>query len=88
MYLTHFGRVGDVTRLGALQLELLERMVELGRAERQSPDRQAALERGLLAICTASLAEHGCRLDPAAIAALLSMDIKLNAQGLAVWLDR
>lgn len=88
MYLTHFGRVGDVTRLGALQLELLERMVELGFAERQSPDRHAALERGLLAICTDSLAEHGCRLDPDAIAALLSTDIELNAQGIAVWLDR
>jgi len=88
MYLTHFGRVGDVARLGALQLELLQRMVELGRAEQRAPDRHAALRHGLLALYTDSLAEHGCRLDAAAIAGLLAMDIELNAQGIAVWLDR
>jgi glyoxylase-like metal-dependent hydrolase (beta-lactamase superfamily II) len=88
MYLTHFGRVGDVARLGALQLELLQRMVELGRAEQHSPQRHAALERGLLAIYSASLADHGCRLDAARISGLLAMDIELNAQGIAIWLER
>ena len=88
MYLTHFGRVGDVARLGALQLELLERMVALGHALRDAPARHAALKRGLLEIYTDSLAGHGCRLDPAAIAALLATDVELNAQGIAVWLDR
>ncbi len=88
MYLTHFGRVGDVARLGALQLELLRRMVVLGRAEQQSPQRHAALKRGLQSIYVDSLAAHGCGLDEATVCGLLAMDIELNAQGMAVWLDR
>ena len=31
---------------------------------------------------------HGCALDDAAVIAVLAMDIELNAQGLACWLDR
>ena len=32
--------------------------------------------------------QHGCVLDDAAVVAVLAMDIELNAQGLACWLDR
>jgi glyoxylase-like metal-dependent hydrolase (beta-lactamase superfamily II) len=88
MYLTHFGRVGDVPRLGALLLDLLQRTVVLGEAERHAADRDAALRRGLLAIYVESLAAHGCRYSEAQIAELLALDVELNAQGLAIWLDR
>ena len=88
MYLTHYGRVTDVQRLGRLLLALLQRMVALGLAERHNPDRHAALQRGLLAMSVDSLAAHGCTLDSTRIAALLAMDIELNAQGMALWLDR
>jgi len=88
MYLTHYGRVGDVQRLGALLLELLQRVVALGRAHRHSVDRHAVLQCGLLAIYADSLAAHGCTLDAARIAELLAMDVELNAQGMAIWLDR
>jgi len=88
MYLTHFGRVGDVPRLGALLLELLQRMVALGEAERHAPGRDAALRRGLLAIYVQSLAAHGCAMGEARIGELLALDVELNAQGMAIWLDR
>jgi glyoxylase-like metal-dependent hydrolase (beta-lactamase superfamily II) len=88
MYLTHYGRVGDVPRLGALMLGLLQRMVVLGQAQRHAADRHAALKRGLLAMYVESLAAHGCSFDAARIAELLAIDIELNAQGMAVWLDR
>lgn len=88
MYLTHYGRVGDVQRLGRLMLGLLDGMVALGQAVRQAPDRHAALKRGLLDLYVHSLAAHGCPYTPERIAELLAIDIELNAQGMAVWLDR
>jgi glyoxylase-like metal-dependent hydrolase (beta-lactamase superfamily II) len=88
MYLTHYGRVGDVPRLGALLLSLLQQLADLGRAERSHPQRHEALKRGQLQIFAASLAAHGCTMDEATIAQLLAIDLELNAQGLAVWLDR
>lgn len=88
IYLTHFGRIGDVQRLGAQLLALIDELVALGRACRHAPERHAALKAGQLEIFTRHLAAHGCTMAPDAIAQLLAMDLDLNAQGLAIWLDR
>lgn len=88
IYLTHFGRVTEVPRLGALLLGLLEEMTGLGRAERSAADRHEALKRGQLAIFTRSLRAHGCTFSDAQIAHWLDIDLELNAQGMAIWLDR
>lgn len=88
MYLTHFGRVGEVPRLGALLLSLIGELAALGQAQRGASDRHEALKRGQWAIYTRSLAAHGCTMDTEAIAQLLAMDLELNAQGIAIWLDR
>ena len=88
MYLTHFGRVEDVLRLGALLLSLLDEITALGRAMRAAPDRHEALKRGQLDIFARSLAVHGCVLGRPRIAELLASDLELNAQGMAIWLDR
>lgn len=88
MYLTHFGRVGDVPRLGVLLLGLLQQMVALGESLRVAPDRHEALKAGQLAIFAASLAAHGCTKTRDEIEALLALDLDLNAQGMAIWLDR
>ena len=47
-----------------------------------------ALKAGLLPIYLRSLRAHGCTLSDARIAELLAIDLELNAQGMAVWLDR
>lgn len=88
MYLTHFGRVNDVPRLGALLLSLLEQMAELGRREQHAADRHQALKRGQLDLFCTSLAAHGVALARPEIEDLLAIDLELNAQGLAIWLDR
>ena len=74
--------------MGALLLSLLAEMTAMARAQRSATDRHAALQRGQLEIFVRSLAEHGCRLGHEAIAELLAMDLELNAQGMAIWLDR
>jgi len=88
IYLTHFGSVGDVPRLGRLLLGLLQQMVDLGHSLRTAPDRHEALKAGQLALFVASLAEQGCTKTRDEIEALLEMDLELNAQGMAIWLDR
>jgi glyoxylase-like metal-dependent hydrolase (beta-lactamase superfamily II) len=88
MYLTHYGRVTGVPRLGRLLLGLLADMAALAQEERASPDRHEALKRRQLALFQHSLQAHGSTLAPTAVAELLAMDLELNAQGLAIWLDR
>jgi glyoxylase-like metal-dependent hydrolase (beta-lactamase superfamily II) len=88
MYLTHFGRIGEVARLGASLLAQLEAMVQLGLSLRTHADRHAALKRGLAEQYMQVLARHGCTLPREQALNLLAMDLELNAQGLAIWLDK
>jgi glyoxylase-like metal-dependent hydrolase (beta-lactamase superfamily II) len=88
VYVTHYGRVDDVPRLGHLLLSLLNEMEVLGRAVQGQADRHDALKRGQLEIFSRSLRAHGCTFSDEKIAGLLSIDLELNAQGMAVWLDR
>jgi len=88
VYLTHYGRVGDVQRLGAQGLALLREMVALGLRLRAAPQRHAALCAALEALYLEGVRAHGCAFAPDEVHALLAIDIELNAQGMAVWLDR
>lgn len=93
MYLTHFSRVGDVPRLGADLLRLVDAHVACARrvaaesASAGADDRHARLVAALRALTLEERARQGWRIDDAALFALLDVDIELNAQGLEVWLD-
>ncbi|MDN3922862.1 MBL fold metallo-hydrolase [Roseateles violae] len=88
MYLTHYGRVGEVERLAALLLGQIDEMVALALALKDADERHERLKAGLAAIYLERLRAHGSMLAPERQLQLLAMDIELNAQGLAVWLDR
>lgn len=93
MYLTHYSAVGrdaaDVERLAALLLSQIDEMVAIASSLQDAPDRHTALKRELLAMFQRRVREHlGDRMAPTRVAALLAMDVELNAQGLGVWLDR
>ena len=87
MYLTHFGQVGEVDRLAELLFEQIDAMVALGHGLRKAPVRHVALKAGLEALAREQLLRHGIDDTDAALAAL-ALDLELNAQGLAAWLDR
>ena len=87
LYLTHYGRVEDAPRLGRLLLSLLEQMVAIGRRYAREPQRHERMKEALSALYAASLAEHGIQVTPTLLE-LLALDVELNAQGMAVWLDR
>ena len=92
MYLTHYGRVAsgasEVRRLGALLLLQMDAMVALALALPNDDKRHAAMASGFAAIYRDSLHAHGCALPADSIDELLALDIELNAQGMAVWLNR
>ncbi len=87
MYLTHYGRVEDVPRLGSVLLSVLDQMVAVGQRCAHAPQRHQRLQQELTALFATCLAEHGLAATPERLD-LLAVDIELNAQGLAVWLDR
>lgn len=88
MYLTHYGRVEGVERLAEDLLEQIDAMVAIGRQCDGRPDRHRHLVAALRALYLERALAHGCALDQDAVAGVLAMDIELNAQGLACWLDR
>lgn len=88
IYLTHFGRLNQVAKLGAQFLSLLDEVEALGRSVQDRPDRHEALRQGLRQLYAQSLRRHGSALSDETIGDVLAIDIELNAQGMAVWLDR
>jgi glyoxylase-like metal-dependent hydrolase (beta-lactamase superfamily II) len=88
LYLTHYGRVGDVPRLGALLLAQMDEMVAFASALPNDAARHAALAQGFGAIYLKHLRAQGCTLTDARVLELLALDLELNAQGMAFWLNR
>lgn len=88
VYLTHYGRVTGVERLAAQMLELTAQMVALAEGLKGAPQRHERLSAGLMRLAADSLRAHGSALSDREIEDSLALDIGLNAQGLAVWLDR
>ena len=87
VYVTHYGRVTDVPRLAARVLSMLDAMVEIGRRHQAAGDRHEVLKRELGALYAARLSAHGIEPTAAALE-LVAIDVELNAQGMAWWLDR
>ena len=88
MYPTHYGRIEDVERLGADLHAQIDAMVTLAQAAHGKRNRHPYLVEALTTLYATRAAAHGWNGTPAALHALLQMDIELNAQGLEVWLDR
>ncbi|MGS1076616.1 MBL fold metallo-hydrolase [Pseudoxanthomonas beigongshangi] len=88
MYLTHYGRVEEPDRLAAELFEQIDAMCALARQCDGTPDRHRALVAGLTMMYVERARALRCPLDDAGVTRVLEMDIELNAQGLACWLDR
>ncbi|MHB8345719.1 MAG: MBL fold metallo-hydrolase [Acidiferrobacterales bacterium] len=88
MFLTHFGRVGYPHRLARHLHACIDAFTSVARQEANTgAQRHSRIRDGLTRVLLDRLSGHGCRLDRERVLALLEMDIELNAQGLAVWLD-
>ena len=88
MFLTHYGRVGHTERLAADLHRLIDAHTKLGeRVKDAGAERDRLLEDGVRELLLSHVAMHGCPLSRAEVLAVIGMDVELNAQGLAAWLD-
>ena len=91
MYFTHYGCLVNIAALGRDLLAQLDAVVALGERTRLqalgTADRHAALKEGLTALYLQRLHGLGNTLPREHVLELLTMDIELNAQGMAGWLD-
>lgn len=87
MYLTHYGRVGQVAYLGERLLSGVNQLVAMAEQVVDDPERDQSLRRLIREWLRAELDEHGWVGDHHQWRLLLEPDIDLNAQGLLHWLD-
>ncbi|MDP1612470.1 MAG: MBL fold metallo-hydrolase [Sulfuritalea sp.] len=87
VYLTHFSRLAPPAELGRKVLELLDQYVAITLAASEDEDKTARIREGLTALLLQEAHAHGCRLSDAEILDLWHLDLELNAQGLAYWLE-
>ncbi|MBP9712532.1 MAG: MBL fold metallo-hydrolase [Sterolibacterium sp.] len=88
LYLTHYGQITDIPRMGADLHRLLDAVVNAALPLKCAGEqRHTALKRALGKIMTDEAAQKNWGLQGDALLRLLEMDLELNAQGLAVWLD-
>ena len=92
MYLTHYDRIGEVEKLAADLIEQIDAMVVIARdcdaATADIDGRHARLRAALSGLYLRRACAQAVPLDDAGVLRTIDMDIELNAQGLACWLDR
>lgn len=88
MYLTHYGKHTAVAPMAKRLLALLDQIEIMGISLRLADNRHDALKTALKEIYVADLKRVQCPLSPPEVDRLLDMDVDLNAQGMACWLDR
>lgn len=89
VYLTHFGCVSNVEKLGSDLRNCLDQFTEMALVLKQEGKaQQDSLASGVQQILRDRLRKHNCQLPESRQDELLAFDYQLNAQGIKVWLDR
>jgi len=89
LYVTHFGQVREALRLAADLHRLIDAHAELGVQHRfAGAERHQRLCDGITALVLAERERQGWSLSPEETRRVFALDIELNAQGIAAWLDR
>lgn len=88
IYVTHFGQVRDVARLGADLHRLIDAHADLVLREQDAgAERHVRLKDGITEVLLGEALRYRWRMAPEAILQMFADDIELNARGLAAWLD-
>ncbi len=88
IYVTHYGKVRDVPRLGADLHRLIDAHVAAALRHRDAgAERHDRIKAGITDILVDEAQRHGWRMALDGVLRLMAVDIELNAQGLGAWLD-
>ena len=89
VYLTHFGPVTNIEKLGSDLRNCLDQFTEMALVLKQEGKaQQDSLASGVQQILRDRLKKHNCQLPESRQDELLAFDYQLNAQGIKVWLNR
>ncbi len=88
MYLTHYGRVDDVSGLATQLLEDIDTLVGIARQHIDETDRVNKIELAIRDWLLDRLAQHGVSLRRDKCLQILQPDLELNAQGIDFWLSQ
>ncbi len=88
VFLTHYSRVDELGRLAADMHTGIDAYRQMALDAEGAADRQATLETSMFDYLSRRLEAHGFEGDRAAMWPVLEIDVRLNAQGLDVWLTR
>lgn len=91
MYLTHYGVVENLAPLAQRLLSMVDKYVEMALAIKETFPQEEwfeQLEKAMYGLLLGDLAHHGVNLTPSEYKAVIATDVKLNAQGLEVWLSK
>ena len=88
LYLTHYSRVGDLSRLAADMHADIDVFAAIAMAEKGNADPLPPIRAAIRDHLAARLEDHGWDGDEETMHSILDVDIVLNAQGLVSWLKR
>ena len=88
IYVTHFGRLTNLTPLAADLHRLIDAHAALGeRHRRAGAERKRLLKEGVRSLVLAERERQKWRLPRGKVLEVFALDIELNAQGIESWLD-
>jgi len=88
VYLTHYSRVGDLDRLAADMHKGIDAFVDIALELASADERTDALQSAIFEYFVEGLIKHGFKGDRDTMWSILNIDVKLNTQGIEVWLER
>ncbi len=88
LYLTHYSRVGNLSRLASDMHADIDVFSNIAMAEKDSDEPLPVIRAAIWDHLSARLREHGWDGDDETMHSILDVDIVLNAQGLVSWLQR
>jgi len=88
VYLTHYSEVGNLERLAADMHAGIDAFVAIAQANANAADRTTTLQNAMFEYFVAALTRHGFKGDRDTMWSILHLDVKLNTQGIEVWLDK
>lgn len=88
LYVTHFGQLRDLGRLAGDLHRLIDAHAELGEQNRDAAGaRHERLKKGVAGLVLRERERQGWRLTTEEVLRVFALDVELNAQGIAAWLD-
>ena len=87
MYLTHFGRVQNVSELASRMKAAVRHLVEIAEAHIDDNNRTESIENAMMDWLYTGARDHGVTLPEKQVREILQFDVVLNTRGIEFWLD-